>query len=356
MNNQVGEKYIRELRDSTAHWVKENGPSNHFVVSSRVRLARNIGDIPFPFKASEKHLKIVFDRIENIVLGNKAFKDFKIIKLNKLDKMNIQFLVEKRLISIAQAQSASPHRAIIYNPEEIVSFMVNEEDHFRIQCILPGFQLNKAWEIIDFYDNQIGEKIDYAFDKNIGFLTCCPTNVGTGLRASVMLHLPALIILNQLTDLMTSISKTGYAVRGFYGEGTDFQGNLFQVSNQTTLGLEEKEIIKKLEHTCRQLINEEQRAREKLIIRSKHKIEDQVMRAYGILKNARMISTAEAVDLLSKIRFGIELGIFTKIGYDIINRLMLTIQSCYLQLLKNRRMAQEERDFVRAGLIQELLN
>ena len=355
MSNKETKSLIRELRDTTGYWVKGVGPFNHIVISSRIRLARNCQGVPFPYKASNDQLKIVLDQAEKVIRGNRDFENFRIIRLNDLSAIDIQFLVEKRLISIAQAQFKRPYRALIFNPEEVLSIMVNEEDHFRIQCIQPGFQLKKVWELIDRCDNQIGAVIEYAFNENEGFLTCCPTNVGTGLRASVMMHLPALLIKNRLGDLLKTVSKQGYAVRGFYGEGTDFQGNLFQISNQATLGIKETEIMERLELICRQMIEKEQKARDELMMHSKQKIEDQVMRAYGILTNARMMTTTEALDLLSKVRFGIELGILTKAGYDTINRLMLIIQPCYLQLLKGLEMDKEVRDSTRALLIQELL-
>ena len=346
---------IRELRDTTSRWTKGDGPLNHIVVSTRLRLARNIQGIPFPFRANPNQLEQVLKKSENMIKNNNIFQDFKLIKLDDLTDLDIQFLVEKRLISLSLAQLDYPCRAFIYKPDEIISIMVNEEDHFRIQCLLPGLRLEKVWKTIDYYDDQIMKEIKYSFKENEGFLTCCPTNVGTGLRASIMLHLPGLFYKNKLNDLMSSISKMGYAVRGFYGEGTDFQGNLFQVSNQITMGLKENEIIKKLKKIGSLLIVEEERAREELMLHSRQRIEDQILRAYGILTNARIISTLEAIDLLSKIRFGIELGIFTKIGYDTINRLMLIIQSAYIQLLKNKKMNKNERNIARAKIIQELL-
>jgi protein arginine kinase len=353
--NDNNDKFIKELGNSTAQWVKGYGPKNHIVVSSRIRLARNIKDIPFPIKADDKQLEKVLKKIEKIVKDNKDFVNFRIIKIDKLSSISRIFLIEKRLISISLASFDKLHSAFFYNPEEIISIMINEEDHLRLQCMLPGFQLQKVWELINEYDNKIEEKVEYAFDELHGFLTCCPTNVGTGLRASVMLHLPALIILNRLNGLLKSISNNGYAVRGFYGEGTDFQGNLFQISNQTTLGLSEMEIIEKLENVIENLINKEQEAREELMINAKKKIEDQVMRSYGILTNARIISTAEAVNLLSNIRFGIEMGILVKIGYDTINRLMTIIQPGHLQLIKGKKMNQLERGEARADLVKELL-
>ena len=346
---------IRELRDTTSCWTKGDGPLNHIVVSTRLRLARNIQDIPFPCRATPNQLGEVLKKSESLIKNNNLFQDFKLIKIDDLTELDIQFLVEKRLISFSLACLNYPHRAFIYKSDEIISIMINEEDHFRIQCLLPAFQLDKVWEIIDYYDDHIMKEIRYSFNENEGFLTCCPTNVGTGLRASIMLHLPGLFNMNKLNDLMSSISKMGYAVRGFYGEGTYFLGNLFQVSNQITMGLKESEIIKKLEMVCSLLIDEEERAREELMLHSRQRIEDQILRAYGILTNARIISTLEAIDLLSKIRFGIELGIFSKIGYDTINRLMLIIQSAYIQLLKNKKMSENERDIARAKIIQELL-
>jgi protein arginine kinase len=353
--NDNNDKFIKELRDSTAKWIKGYGPKNHIVISSRIRLARNIKDIPFPVKANDKQLEIVLKKIEKILKDNKDFVNFKIIKIDKLSSIPRNFLIEKRLISISLASFNRLYSAFIYNPEEIISIMINEEDHLRLQCMLPGFQLQKVWELINQYDNKIEEEVEYAFDELHGFLTCCPTNVGTGLRASVMLHLPALIILNRLNELLKSISNKGYAVRGFYGEGTDFQGNLFQISNQTTLGLSEMEIIEKLNNVVGNLINKEQEAREELMINAKKKIEDQVMRSYGILTNASIISTTEAVNLLSNIRFGIEMGILVKIGYDTINRLMTIIQPGYLQLIKGKNMNQLERGEARAELVKELL-
>lgn len=354
MNNKEALQ-IRELRDTSAQWIKGVGPLNHIVVSTRIRLARNVEGIPFPCRANERQLEQVLNKGEILIKKKKLFNDFKIIKIDDLTDIEVQFLVEKRLISFFLAQSKYPHRAFIYKPDETISIMVNEEDHLRIQCLMGGFQLEKVWEIIDCFDNQIMNEIEYSFDEKVGFLTCCPTNVGTGLRASIMLHLPGLSITNKLNDLMLPISKNGYAVRGFYGEGTSFQGNLFQISNQVTLGLSEEEIINKLKVVINKLIVEEEKAREELILYSRQRVEDQIMRAYGVLTNARFISTTEAIDLLSKIRFGIGLGIFTKIGYDTINRLMLVIQSAYIQLLNCKIMDENERDLTRARLIQELL-
>lgn len=346
---------IRELRDTTAQWVKGGGPLSHVVVSTRMRLARNIKGVSFPFKASQKELRNVLKKGEDLLKDNEYFHNFKILKINELTSIDIKFLVEKRLISILLAKANYPYRAIIFEPEEVISLMVNEEDHFRIQCLLPGFQLENVWKLTNECDDQIMNEIKFAFHKDEGFLTCCPTNVGTGLRASIMLHLPGLFATNRLNNLLVSVSKMGFAVRGFYGEGTNYLGNLFQISNQITLGLSEENIIDNLKDIIVRLIKEEENARDRLMIKSRNKIEDQVMRAYGVLANARIISTVEAINLLSKIRLGIETGIFAKIGYDTINRLMLVIQSAYIQLLFGKEMSKTERNMARAKLIQEFL-
>ena len=356
MKKKNGQFYIRQLRDQTAKWVKGNGPSNHVVVSSRIRIARNIKNIPFPTKARKDQLQEILEMTEKICLQNRSFENFTLFRLSSFGKSDIRFLVEKRLISIAQANAMHPGRGFMCDTDEETSIMINEEDHLRIQSILPGLQLPEIWKTVNKYDDLFGQKLAYAFDEKIGYLTSCPTNVGTGLRVSVMLHLPGLIITNEINNIMETISDAGYAVRGFYGEGTDYLGNLFQISNQTTLGMNEEEIIAKLENVAKKVITKEQNIRNDLILHSRNSIEDQVMRAYGLLTHARMISLLEAMELLSKLRFGVELGIFSKIGYDTINRLMLIIQPAYLQLMKGKEGNQKTTDCQRAKIIQELID
>jgi len=234
--------------------------------------------------------------------------------------------------------------------------MVNEEDHFRIQYLLPGLQLNNIWKLINKIDDKIEKKVTYAFSEKEGYLTSCPTNVGTGMRASVMLHLPALAMINGLNDILKAISKIGYVVRGFYGEGTEVMGNLFQVSNQITLGLSEEEIIDNLEKVNQQIISKEQKVRRDLLSNSKNQLEDQVWRAYGILSSARIISSAEAMELLSKLRFGVELGIIPYPDLGTLNKLMLLIQPAYLQMLAGKDLDPFSRDLQRAVLIRDKIS
>jgi protein arginine kinase len=233
--------------------------------------------------------------------------------------------------------------------------MVNEEDHFRIQYLLPGLQLNNIWKLINKIDDEIEKRVTYAFSEKEGYLTSCPTNVGTGMRASVMLHLPALVMINGINDILKAISKIGYIVRGFYGEGTEVMGNLFQVSNQITLGLSEEEIIDNLEKVNQQIINKEQKVRRDLLTNSKNQLEDQAWRAYGILSSARIISSAEAMELLSKLRFGVELGIIPHPNLGTLNKLMLLIQPAYLQMLSGKDLDPFSRDLQRAVLIRNKL-
>jgi protein arginine kinase len=233
--------------------------------------------------------------------------------------------------------------------------MVNEEDHFRIQCLLPGLQLEKAWQETSGYDDILESYLDYAFDEEKGYLTACPTNVGTGLRASVMLHLPALAITQQINRILSAVSQVGLAVRGIYGEGTEMTGNLLQISNQITLGQSEEEIWQNLYSVTRQLINQEKNAREHLLNEGREKLGDRAGRAYGILKNAWMIDSKEAMQLLSDVRLGVDLGLLKGVPLKILNELLVLTRPGCLQYLKDKNLNPYERDLERAMQIQKCL-
>ena len=237
---------LQNLKKSSAEWTSGQGPLSDIVISSRIRLARNVEGIPFLPRAEQAELKNIFKLSRQIVEEDSLFGDSSLLLLDELTPLESQFLVEKHLISIYHAREKRLYRGCIFNKKETLSIMVNEEDHFRIQYLLPGLQLNSILKLINKIDNEIEKKVTYAFDEKEGYLTSCPTNVGTGMRASVMLHLPALEMINGINDILKAISKIGYVVRGFYGEGTEVMGNLFQVSNQITLGLSEEEIIDNL--------------------------------------------------------------------------------------------------------------
>ena len=346
---------LQNLKESTAEWTNKRGPLSDIVISSRIRLARNVEGIPFSPRAEQSELKRIFELSQQIVEEDSLFKDTNFLLLDKLTTLESQFLVEKHLISVYHAREKRPYRGCIFNQKETLSIMINEEDHFRIQYLLPGLQLNNIWKLINEIDDEIEKKVTYAFSEKEGYLTSCPTNVGTGMRASVMLHLPALAMINGINDILKATSKIGYVVRGFYGEGTEVMGNLFQVSNQITLGLSEEEIIDNLEKVNQQIISQEQKVRKDLLSNSKSQLEDRVWRAYGILSSARTISSAEAMELLSKLRFGVELGIISYPDLGTINKLMLLIQPAYLQMLAGEDLDPFSRDLQRAVLIRKKL-
>jgi len=343
---------LQNLKESTAEWTNRKGPLSDIVISSRIRLARNVEGIPFSPRAEQAELKRIFELSQGVVEEDSLFKDTNFLLLDKLTILESQFLVEKHLISIYHAREKRPYRGCVFNQKETLSIMINEEDHFRIQYLLPGLQLNNIWKLINEIDDEIEKRVTYAFSEKEGYLTSCPTNVGTGMRASVMLHLPALAMINRINDILKAISKIGYVVRGFYGEGTEVMGNLFQVSNQITLGLSEGEIIDNLEKVNQQIISQEQKVRKDLLSNSKSQLEDQVWRAYGILSSARTISSAEAMELLSKLRFGVELGIISYPDLGTLNKLMLLIQPAYLQMLEGKDLDPFGRDLQRAILIR----
>jgi protein arginine kinase len=347
---------LQNLKESSAEWTSGQGPLSDIVISSRIRLARNVEGIPFSPRAEQAELKNIYELSRQLVEEDSLFRDFNLLLLDELTPLESQFLVEKHLISIYHAREKRPYRGCVFNQRETLSIMVNEEDHFRIQYLLPGLQLNNIWKFINKIDDKIEKKVTYAFSEKEGYLTSCPTNVGTGMRASVMLHLPALAMINGINDILKAISKIGYVVRGFYGEGTEVMGNLFQVSNQITLGLSEEEIIDNLEKVNQQIISKEQKVRRDLLANSKNRLEDQVWRAYGILSSARIISSTEAMELLSKLKFGVELEIITYPGLGTLNKLMLLIQPAYLQMLAGKDLDPFSRDLQRALLIRNKIS
>lgn len=352
MQNKNKSIILRNLKESSAEWTSGQGPLSDIVISSRIRLARNVEGISFSPWAGQAELKNIFEISRQIVEEDSLFRDSNFLLLDELTPLESQFLVEKHLISIYHAQEKHPYRGCVFNQKETLSIMINEEDHFRIQYLLSGLQLNNIWKLINKIDNEIEKKVTYAFGVKEGYLTSCPTNVGTGMRASIMLHLPALAMIDGINDILKAISKIGYVVRGFYGEGTEVMGNLFQVSNQITLGFSEEEIIDNLEKVNQQIISKEQKARRDLLSNSKNQLEDEAWRAYGILSNMRIISSAEAMELLSKLRFGVELGIIPHPNLGTLNELMLLIQPAYLQMLAGKDLDPFSRDLQRAILIR----
>jgi len=346
--------HLDDLNSQAGEWLRGEGPESDIVISSRIRLARNLADFPFTNRASVEQkaeiAEIMRERLATIELRGSKLTHFDLASLSKLD---LQFLVERHLISkeLAQAEGA---RAIHINDEETVSIMVNEEDHLRIQVLKSGFQLGETWEIIDELDDMVDRAVNYAFSLELGYLTACPTNVGTGMRASVMLHLPALLLTRQIDKVITAVGKMNLVVRGLYGEGTQYAGSLYQVSNQVTLGKSEEEILDTIVSTVPQIVRYERRAREMLLSQNRARLEDRVYRSLGMLKSARTISSSETITLLSHLRLGINLGL---IEMDIgkVNQLFIRALPAHLQKMEGKELETEERDAVRAAFIRRSL-
>ncbi|MFD2640164.1 protein arginine kinase [Piscibacillus salipiscarius] len=344
------------INDAISPWMNTEGLDNDIVLSSRIRLARNFEQVSFPTSGDQEALSKVLEYMQQ-EFDQQSYKDFKqlqLVKMKDLKPVEKRVLVEKHLISPSLAEKDETGAALISKSEQ-ASIMINEEDHLRIQLYYPGFELsealNKAQELDDWFE----EKIRFAFDENRGYLTSCPTNAGTGLRASVMMHLPALAMTNQINNLIPEINKLGLVVRGIYGEGSEAQGQLYQISNQMTLGKSEEDIVEDLKSVVKQVIENERRAREWIMEQLGIQLEDRIFRSYGILANSRIIQSKEAAKCLSDVRLGIDLGLIKDVSKTILNELMVLTQPAFLQQYANKTLSPNERDVFRANLIRERL-
>lgn len=348
--------YRRFTSNALSDWMKGGGPESEIVISSRVRIARNLQHYPFPMLATNQQSREVLEQISR-VLDNPdlhSITPLETIQLSELDELEKRVLVEKHLISPNLANE-SRNGAVILSSDESISIMINEEDHLRVQCLFPGFQIRKAWELASRIDDIFEKKLDYAFDEKRGYLTSCPTNVGTGIRASVMMHLPALVMTKQINRILSAVTQVGLAVRGIYGEGSEATGNLFQVSNQITLGQSEEEIIDNLHSVARQIIEHEKAARQKLMAESRTRIIDRIMRSYGILAHAAVMDSKEAAQRLSDVRLGVDLGIISDVSSQAMNELIVLTQPGFLQQVTGEKLGSEARDIRRAELIRQRL-
>jgi protein arginine kinase len=346
----------RFINQAISSWMNQEGPDSDIVLSSRIRLARNFEEMLFPTLSTNEEAQSIIKLFEE-KFEKKSFQgigEFELLKMDELQPIEKRVLVEKHLISPHLAEDATFGACLLSENEEI-SIMINEEDHIRIQCLYPGFQLNEALKVAGELDDWIEQHVDYAFDEQKGYLTTCPTNVGTGMRASVMMHLPALILTDQMKRIIPAINQLGLVVRGIYGEGSEALGNLFQISNQMTLGKTEEDIVEDLNSVVGQLISQERSAREALVKTSNIQLEDRVYRSYGVLANSRIIESKEAAKCLSDVRLGIDLGILKNISKTILNELMILTQPGFLQLYSGGALRANERDIRRATLIRERL-
>lgn len=338
-------------------WYINKGPDSDVILSSRVRLARNFKKYPFPHKTTPEQQRQIIEETKNALFsGNRNMADnFTYIDFTGLDAVEKAVLVEKHVVS-KELLETNRISGILLSNDERISIMINEEDHLRIQCLATGMQLSEAWEICTGIDDLLSETIDFCWDENIGYLTSCPTNIGTAIRASVMMHLPALTMTGYIKPVLEALGKLGMAVRGMYGENTEASGNMFQLSNQITLGKSEEDILLSIKNIATQIIEQERSLRQHLLNQNKYQLEDRVFRSFGILKNSRIISTDECLKRLSDLRLGVDMGIIEGISIKSINELILSVQPGNLQKREGRILDANERDIVRARLVREILN
>lgn len=337
-------------------WYIESGPESDVAISSRVRLARNLDGIPFPFMLNKIQSAEVSEKIRSAAInsGKDDLSGLVYFKMMDLPENERQVLVEKHLVS-KEHISNSERTSLLLSRDERISIMINEEDHLRIQCLMPGMQVDNAWKMADELDTMLEKSLEYAYDNEYGYLTCCPTNVGTGIRASVMMHLPALAITGYIKGILEACSKLGVAIRGMYGENSEASGCLFQISNQVTMGHAEEEIISGIVSIANQINEQERVLRKEIVKQGRFALEDKIYRSYGIITNARIISTEEAMKLLSDIRFGVDMKILDGISHELLNELMLAVQPAMLQKISGGALESEERDLRRAEYIRSRL-
>jgi protein arginine kinase len=344
------------LKNATSKWMRDDGPESDIVISTRIRVARNLGEYPFPLLATDSQAEAIIEDVRRAI-QHPAFRklgNFELLRCKNLTELERNVLVEKHLISPNLAEEVR-HGAVVLRDDEAISIMINEEDHIRLQCIVPGLEISSAWQMANHLDDALEQTLNYAFDEKRGYLTACPTNVGTGIRASVMMHLPGLVITNQIHRILQAISQVGLVVRGIYGEGSEAVGNLFQISNQLTLGQSEPEILGNLQVVAKQIIEHERQARRQLMRENREQLEDRICRSYGILSYARRIDSKETMQRLSDVRLGIDLGIIKGVSSRILKELMVMTRPAFLQKYAGQELTSGERDWRRASMIRERL-
>ncbi len=345
---------IGDFHQPVGEWLRGDGSDSDLVISSRVRLARNLTDIPFTTVANDQQRSTVAERIQAAMKDLRPGLTLETQHLDEMDRVDRLVLVERHLVSRELAMSSGP-RLVAFDESEAYSLMVNEEDHLRLQVMKSGYCLEQAWQEMDQLERAIDGQLQFAFDQQYGYLTACPTNVGTGLRASVMLHLPAMVITGQIEEVTRAATKIHLAVRGLFGEGTEAQGDFFQISNQRTLGLSETEILQKIDSVLPNILRYERKLRDELLERRRERIEDKVGRAFGILSHARVITSKEALEHLSLVRLGVSMGILSDLKMEQVNRMFLFSQPGHLQAIGEGELSSEDRDLKRAALVRQIL-
>lgn len=345
---------IHEFLATPADASRREGPHTRIVLSSRVRLARNLRNLPFPGWARKgdrvKALEQIRPAVESLPQMANAFSE----SMDNLTVLDKNILVERHLISREHA-AKSAGSGLVVNRDESLCVMINEEDHLRMQALRPGLQLKQAWSAIDQIDSKLEKKLNYAFTSDLGYLTACPTNLGTGIRVSAMLHLPGLVLAEQINQIIQAVNKLGLAVRGLYGEGTEALGNVFQVSNQMTLGETEADIVERLNKVLAQIIEHEENARAVLLEKKPKAVYNHIGRAFGTLSNAHIISSKETMNQLSLMRLGVDLGLFPDLERWLVDELFIITQPAHLQKRFSEKLSAEERDLLRADMLRDRL-
>jgi protein arginine kinase len=345
---------LDELAAKNGEWLRGTGPEADIVISSRLRLARNLADFPFSSKVSELEKREIEATLRRCTEALDLAEKLVYLEVSKLSTLDRQFLVERQLISREHAEGKGTRGAAVA-PSEDVSLMFNEEDHLRIQALRSGYAIRECWELVDKVDDQIESQVAFAFSEEFGYLTACPTNVGTGIRASVMLHLPALAMTKQIDKVFRALQKIQLAVRGLYGEGSQASGDFYQISNNITLGKTEGDIIGNIEVVVPQIVQYERAARRELVKENKQTLHDRVSRAYGILRTAQTISSEETMHLLSSVRMGINLNLIEDLRIHTVNDLFIHTQPAHLQKLEGQVLESEQRNIARASYLRRRL-
>ncbi len=345
---------LEELVQQTGEWLRGTGPSADIVISSRIRLARNVEGMPFPQWGARPQRAEVKKRVAEAVAECRFLKGSLVLEMKGLAEVDRLLLVERHLISREHAAGAD-EKAVVVGDREIVALMVNEEDHLRLQVLQSGFNLQEAWDVLAQVSDELEQKLPYSFLPEWGYLTACPTNVGTGMRCSCMVHLPCLVMTKQINRVLHAITRLGLTARGLYGEGTEASGNFFQLSNQVTLGVSEEDILDNLQRLIRQVVEQEEAARKALVNQSREALEDRIWRAYGTLKSAHLITSEETVNLLSLVRLGVDLALIPGVDRGLLNRLFIQIQPAHLQRMEGKALTPAQRDARRAKLLRDSL-
>jgi protein arginine kinase len=345
---------LEQLTHTSGEWLRGTGPESDIVVSSRIRLARNLADFPFTNRSGAHQKGEIEAMLRERITRLDGGIELHYIQVHSLSALDRQFLVERQLISREHAASEG-QRGVAIETREARSIMINEEDHLRLQVLRSGFALDEAWEDIDKLDDLIEQRVSYAYSDEFGYLTACPTNVGTGMRASVMLHLPALHLTKQIEKVFRALQKINLAVRGLYGEGTRASGDFYQISNQVTLGKSEPDILREIREVIPQIFSYERQARTTLVKENRSLLQDRIARARGTLRSATMMTSEETMDLLSSVRMGINLGLIDDISIPTINELFIQIQPAHLQKLQGSALDGEERNVARASYLRQRL-